>query len=187
MHVGLVSQIRKQAFKLLQDAGDIGGLPVEVHEIQGHRKFTISVQDTWKKYGESYFCPVLEGDLPYQQRFYDVILAGCIPVVVAFPSIGNNPHRSWWRPNWLGYNITHPFASSIDYSEFVVELDKIDDIVPTLEALIQNKTKIQQMQSALGKAAPKFVYGLDDDIDYPNDAFGEILRELGEYVSGLNH
>jgi hypothetical protein len=67
MHVGLVSQIRKQAFKLLQDAGDIGGLPVEVHEIQGHRKFTISVQDTWKKYGESYFCPVLEGDLPYQK------------------------------------------------------------------------------------------------------------------------
>lgn len=185
-HVGLVSKIRKQGFKLLQDAGEIGGLPVEVHEIQGHRKFSLSVQETWKKYGESYFCPILEGDLPYQKRFYDVILAGCLPVVVAFPSRGDNPHRSWWRPNWLGYDITHPFPSYIDYSEFVVQLDTIEDIVPTLSALIQDKAKIQKMQRALGKAAPKLVYGLDDDFDAPGDAFDGILRELEDYVAGLN-
>jgi hypothetical protein len=60
--------------------------------------------------------------------------------VIAFPSGGCNPHRSWFRKNWLGYNYTHTFPSSIDYSEFVVELNGINEMVPTLESLRENKT-----------------------------------------------
>lgn len=67
MHVGLVTQIRKDVFAILEKTPSIGGLPVEVHKIEGHRHFTISAQETWKKYQDSYFCPILEGDKPYQK------------------------------------------------------------------------------------------------------------------------
>ena len=183
MQMGLVTNVRKEAYKLLGDVQLIGGLPVELHKIANHRDFTLSAKDTWKKYRESYFCPVLMGDAPFQKRFFDVALSGCLPVVVASTSSDGNQHRSWFQPNHLGHDIAHPFADVIDYSEFVVELDSLDDIVPTLELLLEDKVKLQKMQAALGRAAPKFVYGLGDDMFVPGDAFDEILRRLEEYVS----
>ena len=182
MHVGLVTDIRRKAFELLQKTPFIGGFPVEVYAIEGHRHFTLSAQDTWKKYRETYFCPVLQGDLPYQKRFFDVALSGCLPVVVAFPSSGNNSHHSWFSAGSLGYNDTYPFASSINYSEFVVQLERVDDMVPTLESLLNDKAKIQKMQAALGSEARKFVYGLGDDFMQHGDAFDTLLRELEHYV-----
>ena len=76
MHVGLVSQIRKDVYAQLENSPKMGGLPVEIHKINGHRHFTLSAQDKWAKYQDSYFCPVLKGDLPYQKRFFDVAMSG---------------------------------------------------------------------------------------------------------------
>ena len=33
----------------------------------------------------SLLCPIAQGDQPYQHRFYDVILAGCVPLLFAYP------------------------------------------------------------------------------------------------------
>ena len=200
MNVGLnngdrVFEMRKKAFELLQKAPSIGGLPVEVHAIENHREFVLSVQQTWEKYREAYFCPVLEGDLPYQKRFFDVVLSGCLPVVVGFESKGNNPHRSWFKQGALGHNISHPFAYSkfsgipkhrgslVDYDEFVVELKNIDDLVPTLESLLQDKAQIRKMQTALGRIAQNFVYGLGEDFMASGDAFDALLGKLEDYVA----
>jgi hypothetical protein len=167
-----------------------------VHQIEGHRNFILGPQDTWKKYRESYFCPVLQGDLPYQKRFFDVVLSGCIPVVLSFESKDNNPHKSWFGAGSLGYNYTYPFAYSefmhskeekerlglVDYNDFVVQVNTIDEIVPTIESLLNDKTRIQNMQTALGKAAQKFAWGLGDEMLARGDAFDHILLRLEEYV-----
>jgi len=194
----LVNSERRDAFSVLEKTPFIAGLPVEVHEILGHRQFVLSTQETWQKYRESYFCPILPGDLPYQKRFYDVVAAGCIPVVIAYASRDNNPHKSWWKQGSHGYNVTHPFAYSnfthtvedkqrlglVDYSEFVVEVDSVHSIVPVLESLLKNDSEaILHMQTAIAKVAKKFVYGLGDDMYTPGDAFDSILIQLEEYHS----
>jgi hypothetical protein len=203
MNVGLnngpkIFKVRKKAFDLLRKLPSLGGLPVEVHTIEGHRNFVLSVQDTWRKYRESYFCPVLEGDLPYQKRFFDVVLSGCLPVVVAFQSKGSKPHRSWFKQGFPGYNVTHPFAYSqvagipktrgtpVNYNEFVIELDSVDDLVPKLESLLRNKAQIQKMQSAMGRIAHNFAYGLGEDFTV-SDAFDALLGKLEDYVAHLDH
>ncbi len=198
MNFGVVNDVRRDAFSVLEKTPFIAGLPVEVHEIIEHRHFVLSAQETWQKYRDSYFCPILQGDLPYQKRFYDVVAAGCIPVVVASASRDNNPHKSWFKQGSLGYNVTYPFAYSnfthtiedkqrlglVDYSEFVVEVDSVHSIVPVIESLLKNDAEaILGMQTAIGKVAKKFVYGLGDDMFTPGDAFDTMLIQLEEYHS----
>ena len=201
LNAGLVTKVRRDAYSVLEKTPAIAGLPVELHTIKNHRDFVLGPQETWQKYRESYFCPILKGDLPYQKRFYDVLSAGCIPVVIASTSRDNNPHKSWFMEGALGYNVTHPFAYSkyihtledkerlglIDYSEFVVEVDSVNSIVPTIESLLKNDMEaIVAMQTAIGKVAKKFVYGLDDEMYTSGDAFDSILLQLEEYHS-LHH
>jgi hypothetical protein len=119
------------------------------------------------------------------KRFFDAALSGCIPVVITFPASDCNPHKSFFREGWPGYNETYPFPSSIDYTQFVVQLDNLDDMVPTLESLIENKTKITEMQLALSKAANKFVYGLGNELAVGGDAFDALLGDLESYISQL--
>lgn len=177
--------LRKEAFALLQKTPTIGGLPVQVHQIINRRNFTLSAQETWQKYRNSYFCPTIEGDLPFQKRFFDALISGCIPVVVAFPASDCNPHKSWFRKGWPGYNDTYPFSSSIDYSQFVVQLNSVNDMLPTLESLLVNKSKIYDMQMAIARVAPKLVYGLGNEMMSGGDAFYSLLSELERYLLHL--
>ena len=120
------------------------------------------------------------------QRFFDVTLSGCLSVVFAFPTDGDTSRgRSWFKDGWPGYKDTYPYSSSIDYSEFVVEIENITELVPTIETLLADKTRIQQMQSALGRVAQKFVYGLGDEFSVSGDAFDSLLTELEYYLSHL--
>lgn len=186
MNIGLVTQIRKDVFSLLEKTPSIGGLSVEVHKMDANRNFAISPQETWEKYRNTYFCPILEGDKPYQKRFFDVALSGCLPVVLTFPTGEDiSRGRSWFKRGWPGYKDTYPFPASIDYSEFVVEIENIDELVPKLESLLANKSQIQVMQSALRRVAPKFVYGLGDEFMVPGDAFDSLLKELEHYILHL--
>jgi len=187
VQLSLMNAIRRNAFELLNKTKSIAGLPVEVHEIRGRRQFTMSAKKTWEKYRSSYFCPILEGDMPFQKRFFDVVLSGCLPVVVAFPAAGGNPHHSWFKNNTLGYNFTHPFSSMIRYSEFVVQIDDLGDIVSTLHQLLKDPVTIRRMQTALGKVVSKFSYGLGRDFMAPGDAFDTLLLSLEDYVKHLKH
>mmetsp|Transcript_12093 Transcript_12093/g.18264 ORF Transcript_12093/g.18264 Transcript_12093/m.18264 type:complete len:237 (-) Transcript_12093:326-1036(-) len=50
LNVGLVNSVRRDAFSVLEKTPFIAGLPVEVHEILGHRQFVLSTQ---KRLGRS--------------------------------------------------------------------------------------------------------------------------------------
>ena len=91
--------------------------------------------------------------------------------------------QSWFRRGWPGYKDTYPFSSSIDYSQFVVELESVNDMVPKLGSLIADRLLIERMQSALGRVAQKIVYGLGDEFTAPGDAFDSLLKELEDYIS----
>jgi hypothetical protein len=67
----------------------------------------------------STFCPVLPGDNPYRIKFYHAILAGCLPVVLDFPSYVPGL-SSWWKPRGAPHIFNVPFPDRVDYSSFVV-------------------------------------------------------------------
>jgi len=146
-------------------------------------------------YQDSIFCPTLPGDTPPQKRFFDVIMMGCIPVVLEFDS-GQEGKKSWHQDGghsldnsypWIkGSNSTHP-KKEIDYRSFVVVVSGgVQNVRPTIEALMQNYTEIRRRQLTLMKYAPYFSYGMGADAHKYPDAFSKILESLRFYVDGLD-
>ena len=91
------------------------------------------------------------------------------------------------------YDVTHPFAfvgggrkrrgASIEYGEFVVEVEGVANMIPTLEKLLSSgREKLRKMQTAMGRAARRLVYGLGDELKVPGDAFDELLGRLEMHV-----
>lgn len=174
--------------------GTLGGLPYAIRVMTRGRKppsrfFTYVYKD-------SVFCPTLPGDTPPQKRFFDVVLMGCIPVVLAFATEQPNcpSNTSWHQPGgqpiensypWIrGSNNTHP-EDEIDYREFVVEVDGVENVRSTIEGLMRNYTEIRRRQLALMRYAPYFSYGVGDDAHRYPDAFSKILESLKYYADSL--
>jgi len=195
MNAGLVSYERREFSKILNSVSSVGGLPTYHTEIAGHRDFALPPSKIWENYRNTMFCPVLKGDLPFQKRFYDVSLSGCLPVVVTTPAwdFKKTKCNSWWSWSAPNYVETHAFARggrtkrrgmSIDYRDFVVEVNGVKNIIPTLEKILKDKKKLHAMQEALGRNARKMVYGLGEDMYAEGDAFDELLGRLEMYVEG---
>lgn len=147
-------------------------------------------------YEESIFCPTLPGDTPTQKRFFDVILMGCIPVVMSFSTAEGQPDaRSWHNPGGEYMENSYPWAKGsgsidpeheIDYRSFVVEIkDDVTNIRPTIEALLKNYTEIRRLQLNLMKYAPYFSYGMGTDSHKHPDAFSQIMESMKFYLAGL--
>lgn len=147
-------------------------------------------------YEESIFCPTLPGDTPTQKRFFDVILMGCIPVVMSFSTPEGQPDaRSWHNPGGEYMENSYPWAKGsgsidpeheIDYRSFVVEIkDNVTNIRPTIEALLKNYTEIRRLQLNLMKYAPYFSYGMGTDSHKHPDAFSQIMESMKFYLAGL--
>mmetsp|Transcript_28097 Transcript_28097/g.56732 ORF Transcript_28097/g.56732 Transcript_28097/m.56732 type:complete len:707 (+) Transcript_28097:97-2217(+) len=68
---------------ILEKIGHDGGSESDIESGQ-HGEQTQKRYNQMKTYSQSVFCPTLPGDSPPQKRFFDVILAGCIPVVLVF-------------------------------------------------------------------------------------------------------
>ena len=149
-------------------------------------------------YEESIFCPCFPGDTPTQKRFFDVILMGCIPVVLSFPThVNGKPDaRSWHQPGGQWMENSLPWAKGagsldpkheVDYRSFVVEIkDDVKNIRPTIEALMQNYTEIRRLQLNLMKYAPYFSYGMGTDSHKHPDAFSQIMESMKFYLAGLD-
>ena len=139
-------------------------------------------------YTDSVFCPVLPGDTTWQRRFFDVILSGCIPVVLRWDIPDLSPgNKSWWQPNWYGKNFqTHATASSlpfypglfgedpsieIDYESFVVECTMdmstardLSHVWTAMQAYLVNHTEeIRLRQLRIREYALAFSIGLGRD------------------------
>mmetsp|Transcript_31985 Transcript_31985/g.58611 ORF Transcript_31985/g.58611 Transcript_31985/m.58611 type:complete len:462 (-) Transcript_31985:453-1838(-) len=171
----------------------LGGLPYAIRVMTKGNKppsrlFTHMYQD-------SIFCPTLPGDTPPQKRFFDVIMMGCIPVVLEFDS-GQEGKKSWHQNGgqplensypWIqGSNSTDP-KNEIDYRSFVVVVTGgVQNVRPAIEALMQNYTEVRRRQLTLMKYAPYFSYGMGADAHKYPDAFSKILEGLRFYVDGLS-
>ena len=123
---------------------------------------------------------MLSGDWPYTRRFFDAILTGCIPVVVAYPSYVRGK-VSWYAYSGPPWYQTVPFPYSIDYSKFVVEVPvKIFEEGGTLQFLDEiSAERVTAMQQVLFEVAPKF--GYDYEGSSP-DAFSMIMEHVLQFV-----
>jgi hypothetical protein len=146
-------------------------------------------------YKHSIFCPVLPGDSPPQKRFFDVIIMGCIPVVLAFETdMASQSNTSWHAPHGYPVESSYPFAkqsnsiskeNEIDYDSFVVKIKEVGEMRETLEVLLRNRTEIQRLQLNLMNNAQYFLYGMGSDSHLYEDAFAKILQSLAYYSSLL--
>ena len=189
---GMVSGIRRDVISLLNKTGSIGNLPLEAIAMIDRRNLAYGPQVVWQKYRDSIFCPVLKGDLPYQKRFFDVALSGCLPVVIASASSVSG-QDSWWSPGAEPWYLTHPFAKRnsseqdrdhfVDYQSFVVTVREGHmNIVKTLEDLMKTPDTIKEMQVALAAAAPMLSYSVGGGV---GDAFDTMLGHVEEYLDTL--
>ena len=163
----------------------LGGMPYAIRVMtRGHKPPSRFFTHMYK---DSIFCPTLPGDTPPQKRFFDVIMMGCIPVVLAFETAGGGK-ISWHQPGGAPMENSYPWAkgakvtqheNEIDYRSFVVEVHGgVENFRPTLEALMQNYTEIRRRQLNLMKYAPLLSYGMASDSHKHPDAFSKILESL---------
>jgi len=102
------------------------------------------------------FCLEPSGDSPYRKGLYDVMLAGCIPVVF---SAYNTRVSPWFVPE---KGIMRLSETEYMAGEWNV-LDRLRSVSPR---------RIAKMQTALHEGAVKMQYALDD---VPGDAFETLL------------
>merc|ERR1712048_1182919 len=84
---GLVNKYRKSIYKQLKNSKS--EKTIVTMEIVNHRSFKAKPQDVWLNMTKSLFCLIIAGDLPFQKRFFDAALSGCLPVVLL-------SGKSWW-------------------------------------------------------------------------------------------
>ena len=174
---------------------EIGGMPMYLSS-SGNDRNLRRHDVAMEVYRNSTFCPILAGDDCGQKRFFDVILSGCIPVVLRYSS-DEDDWPSWFHRNKCSIRRSYPFAqgtfykdanAGIDYSTIVVEVDGdcgLTCIKPTLEELLRKPDKMRQLRRNLMGMAKLLTYGLDDDSFAYSDAFSALLVNLRHYAFHL--
>jgi len=130
-----------------------------------------------------------------QKRFFDVIMSGCLPVVLAYNTSRVEGHKSWFRPEGVSVESSYPFAKGlfdesveIDYESFVVQVpDKVTNIKPILEAILEDPGELKRRQENMAKYAPLLSYGAGKDAHKYNDAFLQIVKAIMHYMNGLDN
>ncbi|GAX17776.1 hypothetical protein FisN_24Hh157 [Fistulifera solaris] len=182
--------------KMQANNATIGGLPVYV----GHLNNRMMDNETaiLEKYRESIFCPCLRGNTPAQKRFFDVLMSGCIPVVIEYASSKEEGYPSFFKKHETSIRLSYPFAKGIfldepemgiDYHDLVVTVNgtcEMDCMLAGLEDLIINYPEvILAKQKSISELAQLFSYGLQNNaLRYP-DAVAAMLVQIRHYVSKL--
>lgn len=193
-HLQVRGELYSNATTLLGE--EIGGLPIHL-STSGKNRNLKRHDVAMHIYRNSTFCPVLAGDDCGQKRFFDVILSGCIPIVLRYSS-DEQGWPSWFRQGACSIRRAYPFGrgaffndtnAGIDYTTLVVEIDAscgLGCIKPTLENLMMNPDKIRRLRRSLMGAARLFTYGLEEEsYGYP-DAFSALLVTLRHYSTYVN-
>ena len=133
----------------------------------------------------SIFCPVLPGDVPYRIKFTHAILAGCLPVVVDFPSYVRGL-TSWWKPYAAPYVFNVPFPDKVNYPKFAVTVPWSDsDVFPetVLQTLLSiGPEEIQERQRAMEETRNFNIY---DWSGTEPDAFTAVLDRFVDLMDGV--
>jgi hypothetical protein len=149
-------------------------------------------------YRHAIFCPCLRGDEPPQKRFFDVILSGCLPVVLEYDSVEAG-RPSWFAAGTAAVHNVYPFAQGtfygvadmgIDYNEFFVRINGTcgpECILPQLEdLLLHHMDHLQVMQDKMKRFASLFTFGMAEYALSTVDAVAAILVEARHFVRSWN-
>ena len=177
----------------VNDMNQLGGLPYHFEPIvEGAFNATTS----YDLYSNAVFCPVLAGDAPWQRRFFDVIMSGCVPVVLSWTRDGK---KSWFTPEKpVPIADAYPFAKGqfggdetieIDYESIVVECpgnrqneSDVSCLRRTMEdMLLHRPDEIRMKQLQLKRYALAFALGLGEDAHKYEDGFARTIRALKYY------
>ena len=67
-------------------------VPIEYHPFGNHHHMSsLSPQAAFETMRETALCPIAQGDLPYQHRLYDVLVAGCVPLFLQYDATDGLP------------------------------------------------------------------------------------------------
>jgi hypothetical protein len=174
--------------------GTLVNRPMMVGELSARRSMGNEVE-ILETYRDTIFCPCLRGDEPPQKRFFDVILSGCLPVVLEHPAI-HDGHYSWFAAGSAAIHDVFPFATrtfygraemGIEYSDFVVSVNGTCGsrcILPHLEHLLLHEMdKLQAMQDKMKEFARLFSFGMAENSFTGVDAVSSILVSARHYVN----
>lgn len=190
------SMPRSDFLKVVGNVTAIAGFPVLISAL-GQRRTMPNERSVLEDYRNAIFCPCLRGDEPPQKRLFDVMMSGCIPVVLDFPS--KDPgYRSHFASMATSTRGAYPFAKGsfhgwpemgLDYNEFMVTVNGtcgVSCIVPTLEDLLLNhRDRLVNMQERLAKVIKVFSYGMEHNTLQHADAISAILVQVKHYVDSL--
>lgn len=130
------NDIRRKWNKILTEIKSSSGnnLKILMFNITDRQSSTdLSLKDAQLLMEDAIFCPIPQGDLPYQHRFFDAIVSGCIPVVILNRiKVWNGTchvhfyerfsvDKEMFSP-FACIDLTYPFASIIPWKEIVFEI-----------------------------------------------------------------
>lgn len=165
--------------------GTLGDMKVYIRVIDGFSRTMPDEATTMQRYRESIFCPCFRGDRPDVKRFFDVLLSGCIPVLMThytdgipsyFAGVASNAVIYPWAARSFGKSYPN---MGIDYSKLVIEIEEsvcyVDCMVATLEKLLQDPVALREKQVNVAKYARLFSYGLQHNAFQHVDAMSALL------------
>lgn len=172
----------------------IAGRPFYVSGLE--RRVLGQENDFFAVYRDSIFCPCFRGNTPAQKRFFDVLLSGCIPVVLSYNTSHEKGYPSFFEHRGTSIRVSYPFhrglfqgmpEMGIDYRDLVVTIDAscgVTCIVPTVEKLLRHQPKrVRQIQRNIGRVASLFTYGMEENALKYADAVAAILVQIRHVVA----
>eukprot|EP00929_Paragymnodinium_shiwhaense_P015444 TRINITY_DN123535_c0_g1_i1.p1 TRINITY_DN123535_c0_g1~~TRINITY_DN123535_c0_g1_i1.p1 ORF type:complete len:905 (-),score=169.00 TRINITY_DN123535_c0_g1_i1:105-2819(-) len=140
------------------------------------------------------FCPAppAENSAAGTKRFFDVLLAGCIPVVISFSTVWGSG-VSWWRRDGAPIEWAMPFPWEIDWRRLVVEVP-IEDLERdnqfVKKVLLVSQEEREAKRRYLLEVRDRLVYdfqgGTRDAFSLFMDGLRAALKRL-EAVSTIQH
>lgn len=180
--------------KLTAENNTIAGRPVQVVSLD--RRVLSNERNIFSIYQQSIFCPCFRGNTPAQKRFFDVILNGCIPLVLQYYESHEAGYPSFFKPRGTSIRISYPYSTGlfhrepnmgIDYSKLVVTINGtcgVPCLVPKLEdLLINHPEQVAQLQQRVSKVAKLFSYGMEQNALQHVDAVAALLVQVRHYVT----
>ena len=191
------SQDRLDFFEAMKGVAEIAGRPVNAVSFL-HRNIN-DEPAIQQAYRDSIFCPCLRGDEPPQKRIFDVLLGGCIPIVLEHTPSFEEGWPSFFAPTSHSIRQTYPFSRGnffnhtdmgVEFRDMVVALPAdgcgIKCVVQTVEELLTKRPEvILAKQRNIAKYAALFSYGMEQNgLKYP-DAVSAMLVQVRHYVNHL--
>jgi hypothetical protein len=133
----------------------------------------------------SRFCICPPGDVPYNKRYFQAVLAGCVPAVFSFTSQVRN-ERNWWKPRkGPGQADIDPFHRQINHSELAIEIVINGDA--DYKGFVQQLRRVpddvvEAKQRAIERARHQLLYDVSGS---QPDAFSAMLRQLLRMLTHL--